>query len=55
MKVTVGEKTIEAQILEKEEAKDKYDDSIAQGKQATIMNETKNEFLELDVGNILPG
>ena len=31
MKVTVGDKTIEAKIMEKEKAKEKYDDAIASG------------------------
>ena len=31
MKVSIGDKTIEANILEKEKAQDKYDDAVASG------------------------
>ena len=55
MKVTVGKKTIEANILEKEKAQDKYDNAVASGNSAALMKETKGEFLELQIGNIKPG
>jgi hypothetical protein len=45
MKITVGEKTIEAKIMEKEKAQEKYDSSITSGKIATMMKEVGNEFL----------
>ena len=40
MVVTIADKTIEAKILEKEKAKEKYDDAIAAGNSAALMNET---------------
>jgi hypothetical protein len=55
MKVTVGDKTIEANIMEKEKAQDKYDNAIASGNQAALIKESKGEFLELQIGNIMPG
>jgi len=55
MKVTVGGKTIEANIMEKEKAQDKYDNAISSGNQAALMKEAKGEFLELQIGNIMPG
>jgi hypothetical protein len=36
LKFTIGEKTIEAKIVEKEKAKQQYDDAIAGGKAAVI-------------------
>ena len=47
MKVTIGKKTIEAKILEKEKAEEKYDNAVASGYSAAMMKETKGEFLEL--------
>ena len=55
IKITVGDKTIEAKIMEKEKAQDKYNDAIASGNMGVMMKETAKEFLELDVGNIMPG
>jgi len=37
MKVTVGDKTIEAKIMEKEKAQEKYDNAIASGNAAAMM------------------
>jgi len=55
MKVSVGEKTIEANIMEKEKAQDKYDNAVSSGNHAVLMKEEKGEFLELQIGNINPG
>lgn len=37
MKVTVGDKTIEAKIMEKEKAQEKYDNAIASGNAAAML------------------
>ena len=55
MKITVGDKMIEAKIMEKEKAQEKYDDAISSGNMGVMMKETGKEFLELDIGNIMPG
>ena len=54
MVITIGEKTIHAKIMEKEKAKEKYEDAIATGNSAAIMNQTSEEFLSLQIGNVLP-
>ena len=42
--------------MKKEEAEEKYDDAIASGKSAFLLNELKDsQSLSLNVGNILPG
>jgi len=57
MKITVGEKEIDAVIMEKEEAKEKYDDAVAAGHTAAKINydESIPEILELAIGSIQPG
>jgi len=55
MTITIGNKTIEGKIMKKEKAKEKYDDAIASGKAAVKLTESKFDFLELNIGNILPG
>jgi hypothetical protein len=47
MKVTIGQKTIEANIEEKEKAQDKYDNAVSAGNHAVLMKELKGEYLEL--------
>ena len=53
LKVTLEDKTIEGKVMEKTKAKEKYDDAIAQGKAAVMLQE-KKESLQIKVGNILP-
>ena len=56
MIVTLDDKVIESKIMKKEEAEEKYDDAIASGKSAFLLNELKDsQSLSLNVGNILPG
>ena len=39
MVVTLDDKVIESKIMKKEEAQEKYDDAIAGGKSAFLLNE----------------
>ena len=57
MFATIGGRQVEAMVMEKEKAKQKYDDALAQGKAAALLNESKDlsDLYELDIGNILPG
>ena len=54
LKVTLEDKTIEGRVMEKEKAKEKYDDAVASGKAAVLLKE-KKESLQINVGNVLPG
>ena len=53
----IGDKLIEANIREKEEAKEKYDDAIASGHTAFMAekSEKKKDSMTLKLGNLLPG
>lgn len=53
MKITLGEKTIQAKIMDKEKAKEKYEDAMASGNQVTMLNED-DKMHQLDIGNIQP-
>jgi len=48
---------IEANIKEKEEAKEKFDDAIAAGHTAVMAekSEKKKDSMTLKLGNLLPG
>lgn len=57
MQITLGDKTIEAKVMEKEKAEEKYDDAIAAGNMAALLAE-KNEdadMHEVNIGHVLPG
>lgn len=57
MQLTVGEKTIDAKVMENEKAEEKYDDQIAQGNLAALLKKNKNSFdlHQIEIGNIMPG
>ncbi|CAI2375453.1 unnamed protein product [Moneuplotes crassus] len=56
VKIKLDDKQINAVIMEKEEAKEKYDDAVAQGNTAAKINYDENipEVLELAIGAIQP-
>lgn len=57
MQITLGDKTIEAKVMEKEKAEEKYDDAMAAGNMAALLAE-KNEdadMHEVNIGHVLPG
>ena len=57
MSIQLDDRTIEGKVMEKEKAHNKYDDAIASGHFASLMkeSETKDKFIELNIGNIQPG
>ncbi len=44
LKITLGDKTIEGKVMEKNKAKEKYDDALAQGKAAVMVKENKQNL-----------
>eukprot|EP00347_Sterkiella_histriomuscorum_P014110 403362133 len=56
--IQIDDNLIEGKILEKEKAKEKYDDALASGHTAVIAQEDENEkedTIKLIIGNLLPG
>eukprot|EP01129_Flabellula_baltica_P000837 TRINITY_DN1077_c0_g1_i9.p1 TRINITY_DN1077_c0_g1~~TRINITY_DN1077_c0_g1_i9.p1 ORF type:complete len:806 (-),score=206.26 TRINITY_DN1077_c0_g1_i9:15-2432(-) len=56
--VEINGEVIRGVVKEKEEAKDDYDDAIAEGKSAFMMEQTestKGNLYEISVGNLAPG
>lgn len=53
--VRIGDREIRAELRERSEARAEYDEAIAQGRTATLMEQTGAERFELTVGNIAPG
>ena len=56
MHITLDDKEIDAVIMEKEEAKEKYDDAVAAGNTAAKINYDENipDVIELSIGAIQP-
>ena len=54
MKLTVGEKTVEAKIMQNEKAQEKYDDAIAAGNAGAILKQGL-DYHQIDLGNINQG
>ncbi|WWR15129.1 VIT and VWA domain-containing protein [Lachnospiraceae bacterium JLR.KK008] len=55
LKITVGDQTVTAQIKEKEEAKEVFEEAKSEGKVATLMEQQRPNVFTMDVANIMPG
>ena len=55
MTMTVGERRIEAQIKEKEEARKTYETAKREGKTASLLESHRGNVFEMNIANILPG
>jgi Ca-activated chloride channel family protein len=51
----MGDKVVRSEIMETEEAYEVYDETIAKGDSAAIVESIKKDILELSAGNIAPG
>ena len=55
MKMIIGERTITAEIREKEQARQDYENAIKEGKTASLLEQQRPNVFQMNVGNILPG
>lgn len=55
MTMTVGNHMVKAQIKEKEEAKQVYEEAKSEGKNASLLEEQRANVFTMDVANIMPG
>jgi len=58
MTISVGDdRVIEAKIMEKKKAEEKYEDSVAAGHNAVMLKEDKDscEMYDMSIGSIQPG
>ena len=55
MKMTIGERTIIAEIKEKQEARQDYEDAKNAGKSASLLEQHRPNVFQMNVANILPG
>ena len=55
MKMTIGERTIEARIEEKQKAREDYEAAKQNGQTASLLEQQRPNVFQMNVANILPG
>lgn len=55
MKMTIGERTITAQIQKREEARQAYEQAKKEGKSASLLEQQRPNVFQMNVANIMPG
>lgn len=55
MKMTIGDRTIEAKIKEKEAARKAYEQAKSEGKTASLLEQERPNVFQMNVANIMPG
>ncbi len=55
MRMSIGNRTIEAQIKERKTARETYEKALADGKTASLLEQQRSNVFQMNVGNILPG
>jgi len=55
MKMTIGERTITAEVQKREEARQAYEQAKHKGKSASLLEQNRPNVFQMNVANILPG
>jgi Ca-activated chloride channel homolog len=55
MKMTIGERVVEAKIKKREEARREYEQARDQGKSASLLEQQRPNVFQMNVANIMPG
>lgn len=55
MRMEIGNNVVTAQIKEKEEAKEVYEEAKSEGKSASLLEQKRPNVFTMDVANIMPG
>ncbi len=55
MKMTIGERTIQARIKEREAARKAYEQAKSEGKTASLLEQQRPNVFQMNVANIMPG
>ena len=55
MRMTVGERVIEADIMERQQARQTYEKAKKEGKTASLLEQQRPNVFQMNVANILPG
>jgi Ca-activated chloride channel family protein len=55
MKMTIGERIIQAKIKERKDARQEYEQAVKEGRTASLLEQHRPNVFQMSVGNILPG
>ncbi len=55
MRMTIGERTITAEVQKREEARQTYEQAKQEGKSASLLEQDRPNVFQMNVANILPG
>ena len=55
MEMTIGERVVTAEIREREEARQEYEEAIEEGYTASLLEQQRPNVFQMTLGNILPG
>jgi Ca-activated chloride channel family protein len=55
MRMTVGKRVIEAQIMERQKARETYEQAKREGKTTSLLEQQRPNVFQMNVANILPG
>jgi len=55
MKMTIGERVVEAKIMKRGEARQAYEDAKLQGRSASLLEQQRPNVFQMNVANIMPG
>jgi len=55
MKMTIGQRVIQAKIREKAQARQEYEQARAEGRSASLLEQQRPNVFQMNVANILPG
>ena len=55
MRMTIGERVVDAKIMEREKARETYDAAKKEGKTASLLEQQRPNVFQMNLANILPG
>ena len=55
MEMTIGDRVITAEIREREQARQEYEEAIEEGRTASLLEQQRPNVFQMTLGNILPG
>ena len=55
MRMTVGNRLLEARIAERQQAREDYEQAVSEGRTASLLELQRPNVFQMNVGNILPG
>jgi Ca-activated chloride channel homolog len=55
MRMTIGERVVDAKIMERQKARETYDQAKKEGKTASLLEQQRPNVFQMNLANILPG